>query len=99
MCVFDPDQASQTLAPDLSDSDRLDYMFKEVDFVEEMLDDVHDCKWIYQALMDCKLLVAKIQGFMSEQDGRKVKACLDELKKLDALRKGRWADVEQKLGI
>ena len=99
MCVFDPDRASHTLAPHLSVSDRLNYISKEIEFVEELLDEFDDCKWIYQALMDCKLLLAKVRGSMSEQDREKVKICLSELKKLDPLRKGRWIDVQQKLGI
>lgn len=64
-----------------------------------MLDDVTDCKWVYQALIDCKLLIAKIQGFMSEQDRGEVKAWLNDLKNLDRLREGRWIDLEHKLGI
>jgi geranylgeranyl transferase type-2 subunit alpha len=83
----------------LSNSERLEYLSKEVEFIEEMLDDFNDCKWIYQALIDCKLLIAKIQGFMSEEHQADVKAWLNELKELDQLRKGRWVNLEQKLGI
>ena len=36
---------------------------------------------------------------MSEQDQREVKAWLTELRELDHLRKGRWDDLEEKLGI
>ena len=64
-----------------------------------MLDDFDDCKWIYQALVTCKVLVTKIQGLMSEQDQREVKSWLSELKKSDKLRKGRWVDLEHKLGV
>jgi geranylgeranyl transferase type-2 subunit alpha len=99
LCTFDPDRASQTLAPQLGNSDRLSYVAKEIEFIEEMLDDFDDCKWIYQALIDCKLLAAKIQGFMSVQDEGEVKAWLSELKKLDHLREGRWIDLEQRLRI
>jgi geranylgeranyl transferase type-2 subunit alpha len=99
MCVFDPDWSSQTLAPHLSESDRLNYIAKEMEFIEELLEEFDDCKWIYQALMDCRLLLAKVRGSISEQDREKVRNCLNELKKLDQLRKGRWIDVQQKLGI
>lgn len=99
MCVFDPDRASETLAPHLSESDRLRYICNEIDFIEELLEETDDCKWIYQALMDCKLLLVKVRGSMSEQDREKVKGCLDKLQKLDQLRKGRWIDLQQKLGI
>jgi geranylgeranyl transferase type-2 subunit alpha len=60
---------------------------------------VNDCKWIYQALIDCKLLRAKIQGSLSVQDQGDVRNWLNELKKLDQLRIGRWTDLEQELGI
>lgn len=99
LCTFDPDRASQTFAPLLSDSVRLDYLSKEVGFIKELLDDFSDCKWIYQALIDCKLLASKIQGFMSEPDQGEVKAWLIELKSLDQLRGGRWVDLEKKLGV
>lgn len=99
LCTFDPDTASATLAPHLSKSERLSYVLREVEFIEEMVDDVVDCKWIYQALIDCKLLIAKIEGSLSEQDRGQVKAWLEELKKLDQLRNGRWADLEQMLGF
>jgi geranylgeranyl transferase type-2 subunit alpha len=64
----------------------------------DVLDDVNDCKWIYQALIDCKLLIAKLQGFMAEQDQEELRTWLSALKQLDTLRSGRWMDLEQKLG-
>lgn len=64
-----------------------------------MLDDVLDCKWIYQALIECRLLLAKIEGSMPEQGQGEVKAWLSELKELDTLRNGRWVDLEQKLAM
>jgi geranylgeranyl transferase type-2 subunit alpha len=87
------------LAPRLSDSARLHYLFEEIEFIEEILDDVTDCKWIYQALVGCKMLIAKIQGYLSEKDQGQVKAWLQELKTLDQLRIGRWIDLEQKLDL
>jgi len=63
----------------------------------DILDDVNDCKWIYQALMDCKLLIVKLQGFMTEEDQGELKTWLSALKHLDTLRKGRWIDLQQKI--
>jgi geranylgeranyl transferase type-2 subunit alpha len=64
----------------------------------DILDDVNDCKWIYQALIDCKLLMVKLQGSMTEQDRGELRSWLSALKELDTLRTGRWMDLEQKLG-
>ncbi|ERF70499.1 hypothetical protein EPUS_07356 [Endocarpon pusillum Z07020] len=99
LCAFDPDQASETLAPHLTSAERLEYIFEELEFIKEMLDDVTDCKWIYQALIECRVLIAKTQHGMSKQDQEEVKAWLIELRKLDKLRNGRWVELGQKLGI
>lgn len=97
MCTFDPDRAAKSLAPRLSDSDRLEYICREMDFVLEILDDVTDCKWVYQTLIECRFVAAKISGSMSEPDREQTKVWLKTLKQLDQLRTGRWDDLEAKL--
>lgn len=98
MCTFDPSVSSQTMAPNLTDSERLEYIRQEIDAIQEMLDGAEDCKYIYQALIDCTLLVGKIQGSMTSEDKGNVLGWLTEIKKLDPLRQGRWKDFEQALG-
>lgn len=97
MCTFDPSMSSQTMAPNLSDSERLAYLREEIDAIQDMLDGADDCKYIYQALMDCTLLVAKVSGSLSSEDRDKVLGWLTEIKKLDPLRQGRWEDFERGL--
>ncbi|KAJ5815501.1 prenyltransferase alpha subunit repeat protein [Penicillium riverlandense] len=97
MCVFDPSVAERTMAPNLSVSDRVQYLRDEIEFIEEMLDGDEDCKYIYQALIDCTVLVSKVTGTQSDSDRDQILSWLSELKKLDPLRKGRWVDFERSL--
>lgn len=99
MCTFDPSVSSQTMAPNLSDSERLEYIRREIEAIQDMVDGAEDCKYIYQALIDCTLLMAKIQGSnsMTSEDKEKVLGWLAEIKTLDPLRRGRWMDFEKAL--
>ncbi|RMZ85034.1 hypothetical protein DV738_g369, partial [Chaetothyriales sp. CBS 135597] len=98
MCALDPRTAQATMAPNLSNEERREYLAKEQEFVEELLEDADDCKWVFQALVEIALVQAEVGGgkIEEEQKGR-VRAHLEKLKTLDPLRKGRWTDLEQKL--
>lgn len=82
------------MAPNLTNTERLEYIGQEIEAIQEMLDGAEDCKYIYQALIDCTVLAAKIQGSMTSEDKGKVLGWLAEIKKLDPLRRGRWVDFE-----
>ena len=97
MCTFDPDTSQQTMAPNLSKADKLAYIASEQEFIEDVLEDANDCKWVYQALIECTLLAAKVEGVLSSQAKEAIKAWLLELQKLDPLRKGRWTDLEKSI--
>ncbi|THC95592.1 hypothetical protein EYZ11_004907 [Aspergillus tanneri] len=97
MCTFVPTLCEQTMAPNLSNPERLDYLRREIDKIQDMLDGAEDCKYIYQALIDCTLLAAKVEGSMSSGDQKKILGWLSELKQLDPLRRGRWLDFERSL--
>ena len=99
MCTFDPDIAKQTMAPNLSTADRLAYVAREREFIEDLLEDTKDCKWVYQALVECALVTAKVEGAMSVEVKEDVRKWLVELRKLDLLRRGRWDDLEKSLGV
>ncbi|KAL9113281.1 MAG: hypothetical protein Q9227_002616 [Pyrenula ochraceoflavens] len=98
MFTFDPNMAPQTMAPNLTDSQRTDYLDAELVFIEEMLEDFDDCKWIYQALIDCALLRSRVAG-EEIANKQKMGQWLGELKRLDKLRMGRWLDLERSLGL
>jgi geranylgeranyl transferase type-2 subunit alpha len=95
MCTFDPKTAASTLAPHLTTQQRKEYVAEERAFVEELLEDTDDCKWVYQALVELAFLEERIDGEMSGQAREKVKTHIDKLMILDPLRKGRWADLMQ----
>jgi geranylgeranyl transferase type-2 subunit alpha len=97
MSVFDPSMADRTMAPNLSASDRLEYIRNEIEELQEMLDGAEDCKYIYQALIDCTLLASKVKGNLSQDDRDQILGWLSELKKLDPLRRERWLDFEKGL--
>lgn len=98
MACFDPQTARKTMAPDLSEEERLQYIKQEREFVEEVLEDARDCKWVYQSLIECAVLVGKCTGQgIAEENKESIRGWLAELKKLDPLRKGRWTDMERQL--
>lgn len=97
MCVFDPSMAGRTMAPHLSTSDRVQYLRDEVEAIQEMLDGAEDCKYIYQALIECTLLASKVAGSLSDTDRDQILSWLAELKQLDPLRGERWLDFEKTL--
>lgn len=97
MCVFDPSVAARTMAPNLGTSERLQYLRGELVAIEEMLDGAEDCKYIYQSLIECSLLVSKVAGHMAPEDRSQVLSWLAELKQLDPLRRQRWLDLEKTL--
>ncbi|KAJ5589884.1 prenyltransferase alpha subunit repeat protein [Penicillium hetheringtonii] len=99
MCVFDPSVASRTMAPNLGTSERLQYLRRELAAIEEMLDGAEDCKYIYQSLIECTMLVSKVSGHMLPEDHQQVLSWLSELQQLDPLRRQRWLDLEKNITI
>ncbi|KAJ5545027.1 hypothetical protein N7535_006585 [Penicillium sp. DV-2018c] len=97
MSVFDPSMAERTMAPNLSSFDRLEYIRNEIEEIKDMMEGAEDCKYIYQALIECTLLASKVEGSLSSEDRDQILSWLSELKKLDPLRQGRWLDFEKTL--
>ncbi|CEL05347.1 Putative Protein geranylgeranyltransferase type II, alpha subunit [Aspergillus calidoustus] len=98
MCIFDPVKSSRTMAPNLTKAERLEYLRREIEEIQEMLDGAEDCKYLYQALIDCTLLAARVEGTTPEGDQKqRVLDWLSELKQQDPLRAGRWLELEQSL--
>lgn len=97
MCTFDIDQAAKSMAPNLSTDQRLEYIAAEREYIEEVLEDAQDCKWPYQALIECTILESKLKTGLQEEDRTKVADWLEKLKSLDPLRKGRWTEMEEEL--
>ncbi|KAJ5635744.1 uncharacterized protein N7484_009057 [Penicillium longicatenatum] len=97
LSVFDPATADRTMAPNLTTSERLAYLRQEIENIQEIIDGAEDCKYIYQALIECTVLVSKVTGILEEEDRDQILSWLSELKQLDPLRQRRWLDFELSL--
>lgn len=96
MCCLDPVVAQHTMVPDLNLEERLAYVKSEQEFVEELLEDTDDCKWIYQSLIELAFLEAKLSGSdIGSERKQSIRKWLEKLKTLDSLRLGRWNDLEK----
>ena len=97
MCCFDGDTASRTFAPNLTHEERSRYVRNERRFIEELLDDIDDSKWVYQAMIECEQLQFKLDGYQDEGGRKEMLQWLSELMRLDPLRKGRWTDLRRSI--
>ncbi|KAI5306640.1 ubiquitin-specific protease ubp2, partial [Ascosphaera pollenicola] len=107
MCNFDVSTSpssdsdpSQVIAPNLTVGEKVKYIENEIEEMRDMLDGAEDCKWIYLALIEARLLLARLHkgGLGSDSDGRKdVHEWLEAVKQLDPLRKMRWEEMEKEL--
>jgi geranylgeranyl transferase type-2 subunit alpha len=98
MCCLDPVTAPRTMAPGLTSKERLVYVTGEREFVEELLEDTDDCKWIYQSLIELASIEARLMDTeIGVERKAQVKEWLGKLKSLDSLRACRWNDLEQSL--
>lgn len=84
----------------LADEERVRYLEQEIESVKEMLDGAEDCKYIYQALLEYSRRRIELGGDVEEENTEKAMAgWLEELKKLDPLREGRWRDMERSMKL
>ncbi|KAL1958141.1 hypothetical protein VTO42DRAFT_4996 [Malbranchea cinnamomea] len=97
MCTFDPTRAAESMAPNLKDAQRIEYLTREIDAIKEILEEEGDCKWIYQALIECTMLVSKLDGPLSDGVKHDISSWLSQLKRLDPLRMGRWEDLQKSI--
>lgn len=98
MCNFDPVYAKSSMAPNMSKEQRVDYISREIDMLLDMLDGAEDCKWIYQSLLQLCTMYKEVGGDWPSRR-TEMSDWLDELHKLDPLRKGRWIDLRSKLDL
>lgn len=97
MSTFDKDMAAKSIAPDLSNEQRLDYVRQEREFIEDLLEDAEDSKWVYQALVECAVVESKLTGSLPEEVKQNISQWLEKLKEIDPLRSGRWTDYRAQL--
>lgn len=83
----------------VTNRERLHYLEQEIDSIKEMLDGAEDCKYIYQALLDYSRRYLRLDAGGKKVTTVEMKQWLDELKKIDPLRHGRWQDLEERLKL
>ena len=84
-----------TIVPHLSLEERMTYIARELDDIRDLLSDYDDVKWIYEALFEYTLAVAKMEERpLAENERTDVEEWLAQLRKLDPKRNGRWDDLE-----
>lgn len=88
-----------TFVTDFTNQDREEYIETQLDLVKDMLDGTDDCKWIYQGLLTLAEQYLEIDAGNKAVTTKEMGGWLDKLEQLDPLRKGRWADLRQKLGL
>ena len=96
MCTFHPKFASLSIAPDLSQDERIGYVSGEISNIMDMIDGAEDCKYIYQALIHMSTLYKSLSHEWPRQADDLPK-WLSTLKKLDPLRVGRWNDLSEQV--
>ena len=97
MCALDPSTGSVSMAPNLSADEKLSYLSQQRNFIEEVLEDAKDCKWVYQALIECSTIRSRLKGRMALEERDEMLGWVEELMRLDPLRKGRWLDLQTSL--
>ncbi|KAI4178349.1 MAG: hypothetical protein L6R41_008429 [Letrouitia leprolyta] len=93
---FESAQNVYAFVPDLSVTDKLDHIKAQIEDLQEMLDGAETCKWIYQRLLDLALIGKSLQGQWPVESSL-VESWIDNVTKLDPLRKGRWDDLKLQL--
>ncbi|CAK4031529.1 geranylgeranyl transferase type ii alpha subunit [Lecanosticta acicola] len=100
MSAFDPtNPRGPEILTNCTNADRLFYLEQEIDGIRDMLDGAEDCKYIYQALLDYSRRYLEIDAGNKKVTTAEMKGWLDELRKIDPLREGRWNDLALKLDL
>lgn len=87
-----------TITPNFTDEDRTEYVTRQLVNLRDMLIGAEDCKWIYNALLEYTLALARMEQRLPREDEKEdCRSWLLELGKLDPLRAGRWDDVAKSL--
>lgn len=92
--------AYKIVVPNLSQADRIEYVNGQLLFLTDLLDGAEDSKWIYNALIDCTTALWQIKELPApHKEKQNLRMWLDELRKLDPLRRGRWEEMWKRLGL
>lgn len=89
----------QRIVHDLSNGERQKYYEHEMTYIREILEDETECKWIYEALLGLAEASLEVDAGTCSFTTKDMQAWLDELNRLDPLRRGRWHDLETRLDL
>lgn len=100
MSALDPTNpnAPEILRP-CGNAERVHYLDQEIENIREMLDGAEDCKYIYQALLDYSRRYLDLEAGNKKVTTVAMKEWLEELKKIDPLRKERWDDLAKSMDL
>jgi geranylgeranyl transferase type-2 subunit alpha len=100
MWTLGPDRSNASvIVTNLTNHDRLELYEREINNIKEMVDPDEECKWIYQALLQYNAEYLEFDAGNKLVSTMEMREWLEELRKLDPLRKGRWDDLEKKLNL
>lgn len=84
---------------DLTNGERQKFYENEMEYIKEILEDEMDCKWIYEGLLGLAEAYLEVDAGTGAVTTKDMRVWLTELKRLDALRRGRWEDLEKRLQL
>ena len=88
------------MTPGFTRDDRVAYLTREIDEIKELLEDYDDVKLIYEALFEYTVYLYRLQERQPDASERADLAVwLAQLRQLDPMRNGRWADLERECGL
>jgi len=89
----------ELVVADLSNGEREKYYEHELEYIKDILEDEADCKWIYEGLLYLAGAYLEVESGTKAFTTKDMRSWLEELMRLDPLRKGRWEDVGTRLGL
>lgn len=91
--------SSSAIVQDLTDQERLHYFETQLDTLKDILEVFGDCKYLFQSLLTYAARYQKLQPDTDRVAASDMTSWLEELEKLDPLRRGRWQDLRTALSL
>lgn len=89
------------IAPNLGTEERATLVKKELEEINELLEDYADVKLVYEALLEYSIALKSLQGGGEPGDADETDVdllgWLEKLRDLDPMRRGRWDDIQKSL--
>ncbi|KAK4166744.1 geranylgeranyl transferase type-2 subunit alpha [Cladorrhinum sp. PSN259] len=89
-----------TITPAFTLEERISYVSREIEEIKDLLEDYEDVQLIYEALVDYTLYLSRLEERKpTEEEREDLVSWVGQLKELDPMRNGRWADLERDQGL